>query len=130
MQQGRVGRRLGRSSSHRLALLRSLTTSLFKYEKIVTTDSKAKELRRFAENLITTAKKGGISNIRQVARDIKDENILNKLFQELAPRFGERKSGYTRIIKLGPRKGDRANMALVSLLLEEAKDKKKKKGKK
>lgn len=108
--------RLSRPADHRRALKRNMATSLFKYERIRTTKSKAKEVRRFAEKLITRAKVDSVFNRRQVARFISDEAILDKLFVDIGPRMKERPGGYTRILKLGFRQGDAAEMVLLELV--------------
>jgi large subunit ribosomal protein L17 len=127
-------RKLGRVTSHRLALLRNLATALFERERIRTTLMKAKELRPYAEKLITLAKRdeGRLAARRLVARDIKDPKVIKKLFESLGTRFSTRPGGYTRILRLGPRRGDGAEMAIVELLgseyqpaKKEEKDKKK-----
>lgn len=116
MRHRRKGRRLGRTSSHRMALLRNLALALFKHERIRTTEEKCKELRRFAEKLITKAKRGDVQARRLVARHIQDREIQAKLFSVLAPRYAERSGGYTRIIKMGPRQGDCAAMSMIELV--------------
>lgn len=98
-----AGRKLGRSMSHRKALYRNLATDLLKYEKIVTTEAKAKEVRGLAEKMITLGKKGGLSAYRQALSFIIDKAVAEKVFSELASRYVERPGGYTRIVKLGPR---------------------------
>lgn len=108
-------RKLGRTTSHRKAMLSNLVTSLFHYERITTTLFKAKEARRLAERLITKAKKDTLSSRRQVAKVIKDKEALRKLFSSIAPRFKERPGGYTRILKMGRRKGDNAHLAIIEL---------------
>jgi len=115
MREGRAGRKLGRTTSERKALLISLATALFRHEQIVTTEEKAKELRRFAEKVITKAKKGGLNSFREVNKEIKDKEVISKIFETLVPRFKERPGGYTKIIKLGYRQGDRAKVDLVKL---------------
>jgi large subunit ribosomal protein L17 len=120
----RVGyRKLGRTTPHRIALLRNLATALFERERIQTTLAKAKELRPFAEKLITLAKRedGRLHARRLVLRDIKDQTIVKKLFDSLGARFATRPGGYTRILRLGPRRGDGAEMAIVELLGSEYK---------
>jgi len=112
----RKGRRLGRTSSHRLALLRNLATALFVHERIRTTEPKCKELRRFAEKLITLAKRGDLHARRLVARHMKDPKVVTKLFDVLGPRYAERPGGYTRLLKLGPRQGDCAAMSIIELV--------------
>jgi len=109
-------RKLGRLSSHREAMLRNLLVSFFRYEKMQTTESKAKELKRLAENLITLAKRGDLHARRQAAVMVQDAEVLKKLFDTVGPRFAERSGGYTRIYKLGPRQGDAAPMAILELV--------------
>jgi large subunit ribosomal protein L17 len=124
----RVGfRKLGRVTSHRRALLRNLATALFERERIQTTLMKAKELRPYAEKLITLAKRddGRMHARRQVAADIHDGEVVKKLFDTLGARYATRPGGYTRILRLGPRKGDGAEMAIVELLGSEYKPEKK-----
>ncbi len=118
-------RKLGRITPHRLALLKNLATALFERERIRTTLMKAKELRPYAEKLITLAKRedGKLHARRLAARDIQNPAILKKLFDTLAPRFATRPGGYTRILRLGTRKGDGAEMAIVELLGSEYKPK-------
>jgi large subunit ribosomal protein L17 len=111
-----AGRRLGRSTAHRQATLRNLTQSLFERDRIRTTLIKAKEMRPFAERLITLSKKGGLHRRRLVARQIHDRKVLRKLFETISPRYMDRPGGYLRILKLGPRRGDGAEMALVELV--------------
>jgi len=115
MHEGRAGRKLGRTTGERKSLLTSLATDLFKHEEIVTTEAKAKELRRFTERLITKAKKGGVNSLREVKKEIRDKEAIKKIFETLVPRFKERPGGYTKIIKLGYRQGDRAQVDLVKL---------------
>jgi large subunit ribosomal protein L17 len=126
-------RKLGRTTSHRLALLRNMATALFERERIRTTLMKAKELRPYAEKLITLAKRdeGRLAARRLVARDIKDAKVVKKLFDTIGSRFAARPGGYTRILRLGPRRGDGAEMAIVELLGSEYQpEKKEEKGKK
>ena len=127
-------RKLGRTTSHRTALLRSLATALFERERIRTTLMKAKELRPFAEKLITLAKReeNRAHSLRLAQRDIRDKVVVKKLFDTLGARFASRPGGYTRILRLGPRQGDGAEMAIVELLGSEWKpaEKKDEKGKK
>jgi large subunit ribosomal protein L17 len=111
-----AGRKLGRDSAHRKALFRNLVTELFRHEEIRTTEAKAKAIRPQAERLITLAKRGDLHSRRMAARDVQDPEILQKLFDELAGRYEDREGGYTRIYKLGPRQGDAAPMALISLV--------------
>ncbi|WP_027339514.1 50S ribosomal protein L17 [Halonatronum saccharophilum] len=109
-------RKFGRKSGPRKALLISLANALFKNERIETTEAKAKEVRGFAEKLITKAKKGTQHHRRQVMNKLQDKGSVEILFNELAPRFAERQGGYTRIIKVGPRSGDSAPMAILELV--------------
>lgn len=111
-----AGRKLGRSSAHRKALFRNLVTDLLNYEKITSTEAKAKEIRGLAEKMITLGKKGGLTSRRQALAYILDEKIAAKVFNELAPRYAERPGGYTRLIKLGPRLGDGAPMVRIELV--------------
>jgi large subunit ribosomal protein L17 len=119
-------RKLGRITPHRKALLRNLATALFERERIRTTLMKAKELRPYAERLITLARRddGRLHARRLAARDIHDSSVLKKLFDTLGARFAARPGGYTRILRLGPRKGDGAEMAIVELLGSEFQPKK------
>ncbi len=111
-----AGRRLGRSSGHRRALFRNLVTDLLRYEKITTTEAKAKEVRGLAEKMITLGKNGGLHSHRQALSFILDKKVAEKVFAELAPRYAERPGGYTRITKLGPRLGDGAAMVQLELV--------------
>ena len=112
------GRQLGRTASHRRAMLRNMATSLFQHGRVVTTVAKAKELRPFAERLITWARRGDLHARRQVERFIKDRQVAGQLFGDIGPRFASRPGGYTRIIKLGHRAGDGAEVARIELLAE------------
>jgi large subunit ribosomal protein L17 len=111
-----AGRKLGRSSAHRKALYRNLVTDLLNYEKITTTEAKAKEIRSLAERMITLGKEGELNSRRRALSFILDKKVTEKIFNELAPRYAERPGGYTRIIKLGPRLGDGAPMAQIELV--------------
>jgi len=111
-----AGRKLGRSMGHRRALYRNLVTDLLKYEEIITTEAKAKEIRGLAEKMITLGKKGSLHSYRQALSFIIDKTVAEKLFSELAPRYAERPGGYTRIAKLGPRLGDGAPIVQLSLV--------------
>src|SRR5213082_1874770 len=106
-------RKLGRPEGHRTALLRNQATDLFRYEKIRTTEPKAKELRAWAEHLVTLAKRGDLHARRQIISQLYDVTIANKLVEEVAPRFADRQGGYVRLFHLGPRRGDSAPMALL-----------------
>ncbi len=119
MRHNIMGRRLGRSTSQRKALFRTLATELFRHDRIKTTEAKAKTIQPFAEKLITLARRGDLQARRQAARDITDPAILQKLFDEIGPSMQDREGGYTRIFKLGPRRGDAANMALIELVDQE-----------
>ena len=116
MRHRKSGRKLGRNSSHRKAMFRNMATSLFRHETIKTTLPKAKELRRVAEPLITLAKVDGVANRRLAFARLRDKEVVGKLFKDLGPRFKARPGGYIRILRLGPRAGDAAPMALVMLV--------------
>lgn len=107
---------LSRTTAHRRAMSRNMVTSLFRFERITTTSSKAKEVRKAAEKLITRSKVDTVHNRRIAAKFIQDEKILNKLFTELGPRMKDRKGGYTRILKIGFRQGDAADMVILELV--------------
>jgi len=111
-----AGRKLGRASGHRRAMYRNLVTDLLGYEKITTTEAKAKEVRGLAEKMITLGKAGGLHSRRQALTFILDEGVTKKVFDELAPRYVERPGGYTRITKIGPRLGDGAPMVQLELV--------------
>jgi large subunit ribosomal protein L17 len=119
MPTPRKGARLGGGPAHQKLILSNLATSLFEHGRITTTEAKARVLRPYAERLITKAKKGDLHNRRQVLRVIRDKGVVHALFEEIAPRYTERPGGYTRITKLGPRKGDNAPMAVIELVTEE-----------
>ena len=114
MRHRKKGRQLSRTASHRKAVLRNLATSLFVHERIETTTAKAKELRPYAERLITLARRGDVHSRRLAGQKIQDRDALGKLFDDIAPRFADRPGGYTRILKLGNRKGDAAEMSHLS----------------
>jgi len=109
-------RKLGKTPSHRRAMLRNMVTSLFLHERITTTAPKAKEAKRWAERMITLGKRGDLHARRQAATFVMDETVLKKLFDEIAPGFKERKGGYTRVMRTGVRKGDVAEMAILELV--------------
>lgn len=111
------GRKLGVTSSHRKAMLRNLATQLFLHEKITTTLPKAKELVSYSEKLVTKAKKGDLSAIRVLHGEINDKDVVKKVFEVLVPRYKDRNGGYTQILKVGPRRGDSAEMAIVKLVI-------------
>lgn len=123
MRHKKAGRKLGRTTSHRRALLRNLATALFQRERIVTTLPKAKELRPVAERLITSGKKGTLHARRHILSYLMEKDVAHKVVEEIAPRYSDRNGGYTRIIKLGARRGDQAEMALIELLGSEFKPK-------
>ncbi|HYJ15260.1 MAG TPA: 50S ribosomal protein L17 [Candidatus Limnocylindria bacterium] len=116
MRHLKSGRQLSRNSSHRWALMRNLITALLREEKIQTTDPKAKELRRWVERVITLGKRGDLHARRQAASILFDKTVLQKLFDTIGPRFKDRPGGYTRIIKLGVRHGDAAQLSLIELV--------------
>ena len=120
-------KKLGRTASHRKAMLSNMVTSLFERERIETTTVKAKEAKRLAEKMITFARKGDLSARRHVARTVKDPVVLKKLFDDIAPRYAERPGGYTRILKTGVRKGDAATTAILELVGKDDKPRGKKK---
>jgi large subunit ribosomal protein L17 len=116
MRHNVKGRKLGRTASHRKATLNSLATSLFKHKRIKTTLAKAKETRTFAEKLITKAKKGDLNAKKQIIDVIKDKEVVKELFADIITKIGDRPGGYTRVIKLGHRNGDAAQMAIIELV--------------
>jgi large subunit ribosomal protein L17 len=116
MRHNVKGRKLGRTASHRAALLNSLTTSLLKHKRIKTTEAKAKEARTFIEKLITKAKKNDLHVRRQVMAVVNDKEVVKELFGEILTKIGERPGGYTRVVKLGNRAGDAAPMAILELV--------------
>ena len=118
MRHRAKSRQLSRTASHRKALLANLATSLFRHDRIETTEAKAKELRPYAERLITLARRGDLHARRLVERKIKDRDVTHRLFVELGKRFAARPGGYTRIVKLGHRVGDGADVARIELLSE------------
>ena len=109
-------RKLGRNSGARRALFKSLLSAFFTYEKIETTEAKAKELRKFAEKMITLAKRGDLAARRMAIAQIADVDVVHKIFEEMPERYKERNGGYTRIVKLSPRRGDAAPMVLFELV--------------
>lgn len=110
------GRKLKRTASHRAALMRALATSLLKHKRIKTTLAKAKEARSFVEKIITKAKKGDLHSRRLVMSEIKDKEVIKELFSEIVSNIGDRSGGYTRVVKLGTRLGDAAQMAILELV--------------
>ncbi|MGK2906188.1 MAG: 50S ribosomal protein L17 [Desulfuromonadales bacterium] len=128
MRHRKSGKRLGRNTSHRKAMMRNMVTSFFNSEKITTTDARAKELRILVEKLITMARRGDLHSRRLAMQFVRDTKTVAKLFETIAPRYTDRPGGYTRIIKLGHRAGDNASLSMIELVEEEftAKPKKKK----
>lgn len=116
MPRPKKGPRLGSGPAHQRLMLNTLAAQLFTHERINTTEAKAKALRPVAERMITFAKRGDLAARREVLKDIPDRDVVHKLFSEIAPRYAERPGGYTRILKLGPRKGDGAPMARIELV--------------
>lgn len=132
MRHQKAGLKLGRTSSHRTAMFRNMVTSLLKYERIQTTTPKAKELKRWADNIITLAKRGDLHARRQALAIVREKDVVHKLFAEAAERFASRAGGYTRIVKLGRRPGDAAPISMIELITSgkaKTKDKKAKKKK-
>jgi len=119
MRHNKAGKRLGRNSSHRRAMMRNMVTSLLEHDRITTTDARAKELRKLADRMITLAKRGDLHARRQALQVVQDRKVVAKLFDRLAPRYQERPGGYTRIIKLGSRPGDNASLSIIELVEEE-----------
>jgi large subunit ribosomal protein L17 len=116
MRHLKQGRKLGRTTAHRKALLRNLATALLEHERIITTEPKAKELRRVADKLVTLGKRGNLHARRQALQIVRSHSVVQKLFNEIAPRFAERPGGYTRVLHLGYRPGDAATMAVIELV--------------
>ena len=119
MRHGDKVKKLGRTAQHRQALMRNLVTSLFEHERIRTTLSKAKECRRHADRMVSFALKNNVASRREVGRFIQDKTVLKKLFDVIGPRFVGRHGGFTRVLQLGPREGDGAEMALLELVVRE-----------
>src|SRR5215218_5601982 len=121
MPKPKKGPRLGGSPSHQRLIVANLATQLFEHRRITTTEAKARVLRPVAEKLITKARKGDLHNRREVLKTIHDKSVVHTLFTEIGPKFAERPGGYTRITKIGPRKGDNAPMAIIELVNEDYK---------
>ncbi len=130
MRHRKAGIKLNRTPSHRNAMFRNMVTSLFKHDRIRTTGAKAKELRRWADHIITLAKRGDLHARRQALAIVREKDVVHKLFENAAERFGEISGGYTRVVKLGTRPGDAAPVALVELVVSQDDKKKKTKKKK
>jgi large subunit ribosomal protein L17 len=116
MRHRKKVKKLGRDASHRNAMLRNLATDLLRHERVTTTLTKAKAVRPFAERLVTLGKRDTLHARRHAARLIRDKDVLRKVFNELAPRYAERPGGYTRIMRLDTRPGDRADMAVIEMV--------------
>ncbi|MEI7825330.1 MAG: 50S ribosomal protein L17 [Chlorobiaceae bacterium] len=116
MRKGKPVRKLGRTAAHRKATLRNLSTQLLVYKRIETTEAKAKETRRVVEKIITKARKGTVHAQREIFKDIRDKQAIRMLFEEIVAKVGTRNGGYTRVIKLAPRFGDAAKMAVIELV--------------
>jgi len=128
MRHQKAGKKLNRTGSHRNAMFRNMVTSLFEYGRIRTTDAKAKELRRWADRMVTLAKRGDLHARRQALGVMRDKTVVHKLFEEAPERFGDRAGGYTNVIKIGRRRGDAAPISVVELVApKEKKERKKKK---
>ena len=128
MRHRKAGKKLNRTGSHRNAMFRNMVTSLFEHGRIQTTDAKAKELRRWADRMVTLAKRGDLHARRQALAVMRDKTVVHKLFEEAADRFGDRVGGYTNVVKIGRRRGDAAPISLVELVApKEKKEQKKKK---
>ncbi|MCX8125816.1 MAG: 50S ribosomal protein L17 [Dehalococcoidia bacterium] len=110
------GRKLSRDSAHRRSLFRNQVTDLLRYEEITTTVAKAKEIRSLAEKIISLGKEGSLASRRRAIAFLTDESVVNKLFKEIAPRYADRAGGYTRLVRLGPRQGDAAELARLELV--------------
>lgn len=127
MRHGNFGKKLGRTSSHRQAMLRNMVTSLIRTEKIMTTDTKAKVLKSVADRMITLGKRGDLHARRQALSFIRERAMVIKLFDELSPRYRERQGGYTRIMKMGYRHGDNAPVSMIEFIPEAVEEKPRKK---
>ncbi|MBE0502725.1 MAG: 50S ribosomal protein L17 [Desulfuromonadales bacterium] len=119
MRHNKSGKRLGRNTPHRAAMLRNMVTSLIEHEKITTTDARAKELRKVVDRMITLGKRGDLHARRQVLSVIRDQKVVAKLFDQIGPRYKDRPGGYTRIVKIGSRLGDNAPQSIIALVEEE-----------
>ena len=119
MRHNKSGKRLGRNTPHRNAMLRNMVTSLLEHEKITTTDARATELRKVVDRMITLGKRGDLHARRQVLNVIRDQKVVAKLFEQIGPRYKDRPGGYTRIVKIGSRLGDNAPQSIIALVEEE-----------
>lgn len=129
MKHLKAGRKLGRTSSHRTATLRNMVTALLYHEKIQTTDAKAKELKRLADKMISLGKCGDLHSRRQTLKVIREKGVAKKLFDDIAPRFKDRNGGFTRIMKMGRRRGDNAPVSIIELVVTDKKETKEKSAK-
>jgi large subunit ribosomal protein L17 len=118
MRHLKAGKKLGRTSSHRLATMRNMVTSFLQHEQIETTDAKAKELKRLADKMVSLGKRGDLHARRQAMSILRDESVGKKLFDDIAPRFKDRSGGYTRILKVGRRHGDNAPVSIIELVVQ------------
>lgn len=116
MRHLKAGRKLNRTASHRKAMLNNMAISIIEHERIQTTLPKAKEVRAVVERLVTYAKKGDLHGIRLISRTVKNKDLVMKLVNDLAPAYAERSGGYTRVLKVGPRRGDNTEMAIIELV--------------
>lgn len=124
MRHLKANKKLGMDSSHRKAVLRNMVTSLIEHERIKTTDTRAKELRRIAERMVTLGKRGDLHALRQAMEVIRLKNVAKKLFEDIAPRFKDINGGYTRIIKIGHRLGDNAALSIIEFTVQKQEEKK------
>lgn len=120
MRHLKAGRKLNRNPSHRRAMIRNMVTSLLRHDRITTTDAKAKELRGWADRLVTLGKDGSLHARRQALSFVQDKKVVARLFTDLAPRFAARSGGYTRVIKVGFRRGDAAPLSVIELVLDQS----------
>jgi large subunit ribosomal protein L17 len=120
MRHVKAFRRLGMNASHRKAMMRNMVTSLIEHERIETTDTRAKEIRRLADRMVTLGKRGDLHSLRLSLKTVRTKTAAKKLFDELGPRFKEKQGGYTRIVKIGRRHGDSADMAILEWSLPQA----------
>lgn len=124
MRHLKANKKLGMDASHRKAVLRNMVTSLVEHERIQTTDTRAKELRRIAEKMVTLGKRGDLHALRQAMEVIRLKNVAKKLFEEIAPRYKDINGGYTRIIKIGRRHGDNATLSIIEFTVQKKEEKK------
>jgi large subunit ribosomal protein L17 len=124
MRHQKANKKLGMDSSHRKAMLRNMVTSLIEHERITTTDTRAKELRRIADRMVTLGKRGGLHALRQALEVIRLKSVAKKLFDEIAPRYKDIHGGYTRIVKIGHRHGDNAPVSIIEFTIQKPEEKK------